>query len=50
MRDCSQERAAACLSAAFLDGWGINAVVGDDSAAPFGGAAFHDVRVRVRRT
>ena len=28
---------------AFLDGWGINALVGDDSVAPFGGVAFHDV-------
>ncbi len=34
---------------AFLDGWGINALVGDDSVAPFGGAAFHDVRVWARR-
>ena len=30
---------------AFLDGWGINALVGDDSVAPFGGVAFHDVSV-----
>src|SRR5260370_3834462 len=29
---------------AFLDGWGINALVGDDSVAPFGGVAFHDVK------
>ena len=34
---------------AFLDGWGINALVGDDSVAPFGGAAVHDVRVWARR-
>ncbi len=34
---------------AFLDGWGINALVGDDSVAPFGGVAFHDVRVWARR-
>jgi anaerobic selenocysteine-containing dehydrogenase len=34
---------------AFLDGWGINALVGDDSVAPFGGAAFHDVKVWARR-
>jgi anaerobic selenocysteine-containing dehydrogenase len=33
----------------FLDGWGINALVGDDSVAPFGGAAFHDVSVWARR-
>ena len=25
---------------AFLDGWGINVLVGDDSVAPYGGAAF----------
>ena len=29
----------------FLDGRGINVLTGDDSVAPFGGAAFHDVRV-----
>jgi anaerobic selenocysteine-containing dehydrogenase len=34
---------------AFIDGWGINALVGDDSVAPFGGVAFHDVAVWVRR-
>ena len=34
---------------AFLDGWGINALVGDDSVAPHGGVAFHDVRVWARR-
>jgi len=33
---------------AFLDGWGINVLVGDDSVAPFGGVAFHDVRVWLR--
>ncbi len=33
---------------AFLDGWGINVLVGDDSVAPFGGAAFHDIRVWLR--
>jgi anaerobic selenocysteine-containing dehydrogenase len=32
----------------FLDGKGINTLTGDDSVAPFGGAAFHDVRVWVR--
>ncbi len=34
---------------AFLDGWGVNALVGDDSVAPFGGVAFHDVTVWARR-
>ena len=29
----------------FLDGRGINTLTGDDSVAPFGGAAFHDVKV-----
>ena len=33
----------------FLDGWGINVLVGDDSVAPYGGAAFHDVSVWARR-
>jgi anaerobic selenocysteine-containing dehydrogenase len=33
---------------AFLDGWGINVLVGDDSVAPHGGVAFHDVRVWAR--
>ena len=32
-------------NADFLDGRGINTLTGDDSVAPFGGAAFHDVRV-----
>jgi anaerobic selenocysteine-containing dehydrogenase len=35
--------------AAFLDGWGINTLVGDDSVAPHGGVAFHDVSVWARR-
>ena len=34
---------------AFLDGWGINVLVGDDSVAPYGGTAFHDVSVWARR-
>ena len=34
---------------AFLDGWGINVLVGDDCVAPFGGVAFHDVKVWARR-
>ena len=29
----------------FLDGKGINTLTSDESVAPFGGAAFHDVRV-----
>ncbi len=33
----------------FLDGWGINVLVGDDSVAPHGGVAFHDVSVWARR-
>jgi anaerobic selenocysteine-containing dehydrogenase len=32
-------------NADFLDGRGINTLTGDDSVAPFGGAAFHDARV-----
>ncbi len=32
----------------FLDGRGINTLTGDDSVAPFGGAAFHDARVWVK--
>jgi anaerobic selenocysteine-containing dehydrogenase len=34
---------------AFIDGGGINALVGDDSVAPHGGVAFHDVSVWARR-
>jgi anaerobic selenocysteine-containing dehydrogenase len=37
-------------AAAFLDGKGINVLTGDDVVAPFGGAAFHDNRVWLRRT
>ena len=33
---------------AFLDGRGINTLTGDDSVAPFGGAAFHDTHVWAR--
>ena len=33
---------------AFLDGWGINVLVGDDSVAPHGGVAFHDISVWAR--
>ena len=34
---------------AFADGRGINTVTGADAIAPFGGAAFHDNRVWIRR-
>jgi len=36
-------------NADFLDGRGINMLTGDDSVAPFGGAAFHDARVWAER-
>jgi anaerobic selenocysteine-containing dehydrogenase len=36
-------------NAAFADGRGINTITGADSIAPFGGAAFHDNRVWIRR-
>jgi anaerobic selenocysteine-containing dehydrogenase len=36
-------------SVAFLDGKGINVLTGDDPVAPFGGAAFHDNRVWLKR-
>ena len=32
----------------FLDGRGVNTLTGADSVAPFGGAAFHDIRVWAR--
>jgi anaerobic selenocysteine-containing dehydrogenase len=34
---------------AYVDGRGINTLTGADSIAPFGGAAFHDNRVWIRR-
>ncbi len=34
---------------AFLDRRGINVLTGDDAVAPYGGAAFHDVRVWARK-
>lgn len=34
---------------AFVDGRGINVLTGADPVAPYGGAAFHDNRVRVER-
>lgn len=34
---------------AHLDGQGINVLTGDDAPAPFGGAAFHDNRIWIRR-
>ena len=36
-------------NAAFEDGRGINTLTGADAIAPFGGAAFHDNKVWVRR-
>jgi anaerobic selenocysteine-containing dehydrogenase len=36
-------------NAAYPDGRGINTLTGSDAIAPFGGAAFHDNRVWVRR-
>ncbi|MBI1202790.1 MAG: molybdopterin-dependent oxidoreductase [Rhodopseudomonas sp.] len=36
-------------NAAYVDGCGINTLTGADSIAPFGGAAFHDNKVWVRR-
>ncbi|MBY0612242.1 MAG: molybdopterin oxidoreductase family protein [Beijerinckiaceae bacterium] len=36
-------------NAAHLDGRGINTLTGADQVAPFGGAAFHDSRVWIRR-
>jgi len=36
-------------NSAYADGKGINTLVGADSPAPFGGAAFHDNRVGLRR-
>lgn len=35
---------------AFVDGCGINTLTGADQPAPYGGAAFHDNRVRIERT
>ena len=32
----------------FLDGRGVNTLTSDESVAPFGGAAFHDIRVWAR--
>jgi anaerobic selenocysteine-containing dehydrogenase len=36
-------------NSAFIDGQGINVLTGDDSPAPFGGAAFHDNHVWVHK-
>jgi anaerobic selenocysteine-containing dehydrogenase len=36
-------------NSAYADGRGINSVTGADSIAPFGGAAFHDNKVWLRR-
>jgi anaerobic selenocysteine-containing dehydrogenase len=37
-------------NSAYADGRGINALTGADSIAPFGGAAFHDNKVWLRKT
>jgi anaerobic selenocysteine-containing dehydrogenase len=37
-------------NSAYPDGRGINTLTGDDAVAPFGGAAFHDNRVWVRKS
>ena len=34
---------------AFADGCGINTLTGADSIAPYGGAAFHDNKVWIRK-
>ena len=36
-------------NSAFVDGAGINTLTGDDQVAPYGGAAFHDNRVWLRK-
>jgi len=36
-------------NSAYADGRGINCLTGADSIAPFGGAAFHDNKVWLRR-
>jgi anaerobic selenocysteine-containing dehydrogenase len=36
-------------NAAYADGCGINTLTGADTIAPYGGAAFHDNKVWVRR-
>jgi len=36
-------------NSAYADGRGINSVTGADSIAPFGGAAFHDSKVWLRK-
>ena len=36
-------------NSAYADGRGINTLTGADSIAPFGGAAFHDNKVWVRK-
>lgn len=36
-------------NSAYVDGCGINSITGADAAAPFGGVAFHDNKVWVRR-
>jgi hypothetical protein len=36
-------------NSAYADGRGINTLTGADSVAPFGGAAFHDNKVWLRK-
>jgi anaerobic selenocysteine-containing dehydrogenase len=36
-------------NSAFADGKGINTLTSDDAVAPFGGAAFHDIHVWMRK-
>jgi anaerobic selenocysteine-containing dehydrogenase len=36
-------------NSAYPDGQGINTLTGADQAAPFGGAAFHDIHAAIRR-
>jgi hypothetical protein len=46
--DACDEAGAASIDPA-LDRRGVNVLTGDDSVAPFGGAAFHDARVWARK-
>ncbi|MGB8896238.1 MAG: molybdopterin dinucleotide binding domain-containing protein, partial [Pseudolabrys sp.] len=36
-------------NSAYVDGCGINTVTGADPIAPYGGAAFHDCKVWIKR-
>jgi hypothetical protein len=37
-------------NSAYVDGCGINSLTGADAIAPYGGAAFHDNKVWIRKT